>query len=103
MLINCPDCGEKVSNKASACIHYSYPLRSEQNAEKLEPAKTYSIIITGYDKDRIFGAVSGLKQFSVADGDTIRLYLNKIPFVIASGGTCVECTNMQKVLQKSGV
>lgn len=25
-LINCPECGKEVSNKADACIHCGYPL-----------------------------------------------------------------------------
>ena len=57
-LINCPECGQEVSNLAPACIHCGYPLNEEQidtvsqqvdtpaNKPKREPlAKKKKIII----------------------------------------------------------
>lgn len=29
-LINCPECGKQISDKAPACIHCGYPIQTEQ-------------------------------------------------------------------------
>lgn len=29
-LIKCPECGEKISDKATACIHCGYPLKEKE-------------------------------------------------------------------------
>lgn len=37
-LINCPECGKEISNKAASCPHCGYPLLSE-DASRLEEAR----------------------------------------------------------------
>lgn len=34
-LINCPECGQEVSNQAPACIHCGYPLNEEKTKSYL--------------------------------------------------------------------
>ena len=29
-LINCPECGKQISDKAPVCIHCGYPIQTEQ-------------------------------------------------------------------------
>ena len=36
MLINCPECNEKVSDKALCCIHCGYPLNNNKNQDNKE-------------------------------------------------------------------
>lgn len=32
-LINCPECGKKISDKADACIHCGYPIQRQHKSE----------------------------------------------------------------------
>lgn len=34
-LINCPECGKQISDKAPACIHCGYPIQTEQAVSTL--------------------------------------------------------------------
>jgi len=33
MLINCPECGKKISDKTTKCTHCGYPLKNEKDKE----------------------------------------------------------------------
>ena len=53
-LIKCPDCGDKVSDKAAACIHCGCPLKSDSSELK-----------------RLSDSISRLKDTSQSDRNNI--------------------------------
>ncbi len=43
-LINCPECGKEISDKAPACIHCGFPLRLIDNTEKQAEKRNATIV-----------------------------------------------------------
>lgn len=51
-LINCPECGKEVSDKASACIHCGYPLQDLK--EKTPSSSVNNKEVTAFSKPTIY-------------------------------------------------
>ena len=49
-LINCPECGQEISDKAKWCVHCGYPLQAEQLL-----ANDIQKLLSGRDLKRILG------------------------------------------------
>lgn len=59
-LINCPECGQEVSNQAPACIHCGYPLNEEiplENKSNLIPTKVAKTKLALAKKQKVIVSV----------------------------------------------
>lgn len=103
-LINCPECGQQISDRAPACIHCGFPLDQKTKVQEEETNHDlYSVVIHSYDRDRVYGAVSCLSRFANVEEDTIQKYLASTPFVFLTGGENPECSATIKLMAKSGI
>lgn len=75
-LIECPECGGKVSDKADACIHCGYPLKDFENSEN-EEENIYCIIkgVT-YDLSPVLEAIINKENHTRRILDDIVVNLN---------------------------
>ena len=88
-IINCPECGKEISDKAEKCIHCGFPL-----------FKWYKITLTGYNKPETF-ASEGLKQVLHLnyDYDILSNILSNCPYEIGkfnSEKEALECAQQLK-------
>ena len=103
-LIQCPECGKQISDKAAVCIHCGFPLETiKESIVEEVPNNEYAVIINAYDRDRIYSAVTCLSRFTTSDERIINTFLSKIPFVFLMGGTHDECLATTKLMSKAGV
>lgn len=85
-LIQCPECGKQISDKASACIHCGYPLDNKE-----EP-KLYSMVFKGFDKNaNRFLTKSILEQVFNIPKNTVSKLLQEEGSVLIDG---VEAENI---------
>ncbi len=103
-LINCPECGQQISDRAPACIHCGFPLEQlVTDQPETSPAESHAVVVHSYDPDRIYGAVSCLARFTDADEQLIKKYLSQAPFVFLTGGENPECNATVQLMARSGV
>lgn len=97
-LIQCPECGKEISNKAPSCIYCGYPLTEADKA----PALYRKLILTQIDQSdpfinlRIFNALEESNIFVewYAFNDAIR----NLPYTIVMGITEEEANEVMKGL-----
>lgn len=51
-LINCPECGNQVSDKALACIHCGYPLKDYSNTVTTA-SQLYDVVYVGFTNNNV--------------------------------------------------
>ena len=109
-LITCTECGREISDKASHCVHCGCPMEeilrgsiSDANATNEKTPKRIALVVTGFDKDKIFATVNKLKKYTTESEDAIRNRLSKIPIVLLSNVHEDECLEIQKDLLKVGI
>ena len=66
-LIQCPECGGMVSDKAVNCIHCGYPLGGSTNQKQA----VYKIFVSGYKNNYARSFVKNMYQNITGAGDTI--------------------------------
>lgn len=79
-LINCPECGKEVSDKAEACIHCGAPLKEKP----LEPVMVNVPSLDGFQRKfvieyngrEVTGKSGTTLEFSVKEATTIRVSLH---------------------------
>lgn len=109
-LIKCPECGKEISDKAPHCIHCGCPMEEILRVSSLSAeteTKTViermSLVVTGYDKERIFATVSKLQKYLAESEDVIRNRLSKMPIVLLSNAPIEACETVQKDIMKDGI
>ncbi len=77
-IINCPECGQPVSDRADKCIHCGFPLRTETSRERAFSNNEKSVAI-----------VYGLQQTFLIGG-TVKLYIDGEYIASVKKGDSVE-------------
>lgn len=92
-LINCPECGKEISDKASACPHCGCPIVSK-----------YKVIINGYN-DTDTSACAGLDETFHwhLEYDEAMNILNNCPYTIYECDTIEEANLYVRKLQRWGI
>ena len=70
-LINCPECGKQISDKAISCIYCGYPLASELS--KSDPTSSLALHLGFTAKTTQFHMISDIGDgtfFHILSGDT---------------------------------
>ena len=82
-MINCPECGQPVSDKAEKCIHCGFPFRTEtMQEETLARAEKSVAIIYGLQQTFLIGGtiklyVDGAYITSVKKGESVEIPVNR--------------------------
>ena len=64
-LINCPECGKNISDKAQICIHCGYPIKSITNSVKIKmPLYSSTLFI----KNKEYGLIRNIDGFLLWKG-----------------------------------
>ena len=93
-LINCPECGKEVSDKATQCIHCGYPLNNATNAPTKEKVKQqeseekYKVLLTEYE-NRI-KTINVIKEVADVSSDEAKYLRTKCPVYIVGNITKAE-------------
>lgn len=99
-LINCPDCGKEVSDRANACIHCGCPLSMELNQKEDNYTGFYKVVLTEIGKNYVktIGFVRELAGYSLKEAkETIDNVINNTPQVLFYGLTYDECETIKQV------
>lgn len=94
-LIKCPECGEKISDKASACIHCGFPLnllnesseaeiREKSEELHLTGEKGYSLELLDYGSKKVQVAVALKSILRMKDAEALELVAN-VPCYLFKG------------------
>ena len=83
-LITCPECGEKVSDKAKACVHCGYPMESATNQENI---KSYGLTLTQIlEEKKVWHLLSIFTQiFRGLSDDEVLEKIRKAPGKLIAG------------------
>lgn len=85
-LIICPECGQRVSNRASACPSCGFPLSGSYTRIDHHPPELYSVaVLSGIQKDKMWAVATYLHM----DIDTLRQIVYS-PYPILQSGLTLE-------------
>ena len=94
-LIQCPECGERISDLAHVCIHCGYPiqecLKANNPVENKQNTETYSVLVHSFWGFKLTPTANILAWFNISSPDTISDYLSDLPAVLLSGLSKEQC------------
>jgi len=92
MLINCPECGKEISDKANTCIYCGYPINSNAFYQ-------VSLISCGENKVKVIKLIRQIMSLGLKESADIA---NMLPYVMAAGLTYDDARYIETLLVQRG-
>lgn len=102
-LITCPECNEKVSDRAQYCVHCGFPLCEAPNTREPVVPMTYSVVITRFSGARLQDVADVLSRYNKTEPKALMPILHRLPAVLISGQPSETCRNIVANLNVEGI
>ena len=96
-LIECPECGGKVSDKAPACMHCGYPIHTHEDHQE-----TYSIFITSCGNKDLYASTLLYCDLGYSQEETDYI-LKSVPIMIAQNVNGAQTAAIVKLFSDKGI
>lgn len=99
-LINCPECGKEVSDRASACIHCGCPLeKNELNQKENDYTDFYKAVLTEIDEKNKILTIKFMRELIGYSLTEAKDAVENLPHILYGGLTYAECETIKQTAE----
>lgn len=95
-LINCPECGKEISDRAECCIHCGYPLSDTARGE----SKFYKLTLFSYPDGEKLTVIQGIRLIFNLGLAEAKEASENLPYELCRGLYYDECARLKESLKK---
>lgn len=96
-LINCPECGKQISDKAISCPNCGYPINNKIEKDDCKYDIVLTKLLDNCDKIKLIGTIRGIKGWGLAD---TKEAIDNPPVIVFNDMDYDSAVSAQKMLLK---